>query len=168
MYNEYNHNKQTKAMTYISFFIFLIIYYDKIDTLWRSLWSSIACLNVFHFLSWECYLLISLRCERSCIASVFIFGVNLAASGGWRAEQMSYINPKSSLWYTCTELDECFDLLVNSSTTLQAPPQLAYFFDLVIRFITNRRYALFCIFLVRLSADNIILLYWIKIDYVQL
>ena len=41
-------------------------------------------------------------------------------------------------------------------------------FDLVIRFITNTKYAFFFICKVRLSADNIILIYWIKIDYVQL
>ena len=43
-------------------------------------------------------------------------------------------------------------------------PKRHIFFDLVIRFMTNRKYAFFCIFYVRLSADNIILIYWIKID----
>ena len=47
-------------------------------------------------------------------------------------------------------------------------PKRHIVFDLVIRFITNRKYAFFCIFQVRLSADNIILIYWIKIDHVQL
>jgi len=42
------------------------------------------------------------------------------------------------------------------------------FFDLVIRLITNRKYAFFCIFYVSLSADNIFLIYWIKIYHVQL
>ena len=46
-------------------------------------------------------------------------------------------------------------------------PKRHIFFDLVIRFITNRKYAFFCIFQVRLSADNIILIYWIKIDHEQ-
>jgi len=55
---------------------------------------------------------------------------------------------------------------MDSSTIFQAPPHI--FFDNVIRFIKNRKYAFFCIFLVRLSADNIILIYWIKIDHVQL
>ena len=55
---------------------------------------------------------------------------------------------------------------MDSSTIFQAPPQADYFFDLVIRFITNRKYA--CIFYVRLSADNIILIYGIKIANVQL
>jgi len=41
-------------------------------------------------------------------------------------------------------------------------------FDLVIRFITNRKYAFFCFFYVRMSAENIILIHWIKIDHVQL
>ena len=31
--------------------------------------------------------------------------------------------------------------VMDSSTNVQAPPQAAYFFDLVIRFITNRKYA---------------------------
>ena len=43
-------------------------------------------------------------------------------------------------------------------------PKRHIFFDLVIRFITNRKYTFFCIFYVGLSADNIILIYWIKID----
>jgi len=47
-------------------------------------------------------------------------------------------------------------------------PMRHIFFDLVIRFITNRKYAFFCIFYVRLSADNIILIYWIKIVHVLL
>jgi len=47
-------------------------------------------------------------------------------------------------------------------------PNRHIFFDLVIRFITNRKYAFFCVFYVRKSADNIILIYWIKIDHVQL
>ena len=51
---------------------------------------------------------------------------------------------------------------------LKLLPKRHIFFDLVIRFITNRKYAFFCIFYVRLSADNIILTFWIKIDHVQL
>ena len=47
-------------------------------------------------------------------------------------------------------------------------PKPHIFFDLVIRFITNRKYAFFCISWVKLSADNTILIYWIKINYVQL
>jgi len=38
----------------------------------------------------------------------------------------------------------------------------------VIRLITNRKYAFCCILLVRLSPDNISLVYWITIDHVLL
>jgi len=47
-------------------------------------------------------------------------------------------------------------------------PKRHIFFDIVIEFITNWKYAFFCIFYVRLSDDNIILIYWIRIYHVQL
>jgi len=37
-------------------------------------------------------------------------------------------------------------LSMDSSTKFQAPLPVDIFFDLVIRFITNRKYAFFCIF----------------------
>jgi len=54
---------------------------------------------------------------------------------------------------------------MDSSTNFQAPPHAAIFFDLVIRFITNRKYAFF--FISR-SDCQLSLIYWIKIDHVQL
>jgi len=61
-------------------------------------------------------------------------------------------------WITIWIVPQSFKLL----------PIRHIFFDLVIRLITNRKYAFFCIFKVRLSADNINRIYWIKVDHVQL
>ena len=47
-------------------------------------------------------------------------------------------------------------------------PKRHIFFNLVKGFIKNRKYAFFCIFYAILSADNIIIIHWIKIDHVQL
>ena len=45
-------------------------------------------------------------------------------------------------------------------------PFLKFFFVRVIRFITNRKYAFFFIYLVKLWPDNINLIFWIKIDHI--
>jgi len=47
-------------------------------------------------------------------------------------------------------------------------PMRKIFFDLVKEFITNRKYAFFCVFQVWSSPDNIILMYWIEINHVLL
>ena len=47
-------------------------------------------------------------------------------------------------------------------------PMRHIFFDIVLRLITNRKYAFLCIFSFGLSADSIILIYWIKSDHVYL
>ena len=69
-------------------------------------------LECFSLLIVGMLLLISPRDERSCIAPGSVLRVDLAGSGGSRAEQMSSINPKSFFWYACIEMDACFDLLV--------------------------------------------------------
>ena len=51
---------------------------------------------------------------------------------------------------------------------LKLLPMRLIFFDLVIRLITNKKYAFFCILYVRVLPENIILIYWIKNDYVLL
>jgi len=43
---------------------------------------------------------------------------------------------------------------MHSSVKLQSPPHSVLFFHCVMRFITNRKYAFFCINYVRLSPDN--------------
>ena len=44
---------------------------------------------------------------------------------------------------------------------------MKYFIVRVTMFITNSKYAFFCIYQARMSPDKITLIHWIKIDYVQ-
>jgi len=56
---------------------------------------------------------------------------------------------------------------MDSYTNFQAPPQAVYFLWSCDK-VYHKQEAFFCVFYVRLSADNIILIYWIKIDHVPL
>jgi len=82
-------------------------------------------------------------------------------------EQSLYVQPHLNFYM----YNDSYKTIITSTQWIvpqifKLPPK-HIFFDLLIRFITNRKYAFFCIFKVRLSPDNIILLYWITIDHVQ-
>jgi len=140
---------------------------------------------MFFFISCESCVYVSYIHCKAARLMLTKFNVHLFKNNGewqWKVAEWSLQSLKDHMLRPCHGLNNhllvktywlILALQILNNEKCIAPlnvnlPLSQFSFVHVIRFKTNRKYAFFCIYHVRLSPDNIALIHWIKIDHVLL